>query len=93
MQLQFKAKPADGQLLPCFDVVPVVTTPKAWKRSHVLKPGRLASYINSNMLGLVVARELKHAGVPSRFNAEVPPAGITCEPIGPLMLVTITIEE
>ena len=91
MKLQWKAKIVQGQTPDNLTLRDVVDMPKAWKRSHVVEPGKAAAYVNSNMLGLVVARELRRAGIPERIDITEPPHGVTVERHGPVATINLHI--
>ena len=89
MILQFKAKPEKGQILPALESVTVVDCPKQWTRAHVTDAGKVSGFINSSMLHGAIMRELKRAGIPSRFDVKNPPSGVTIDATGFLSVVTI----
>ena len=90
--LQFQAKPVDLQILPSLDMVEGVRLPQQWKRSHVIKPGKLGPYINSDMIAGAVAREIKRNEIPPAINVDNPPEGITVERGSLLATITITLD-
>ena len=93
IKLQFQARPVDLQILPSLDMVEGVRLPKGWKRSHVITPGKLAPYINSDMIAGAVAREIKRAEIPPAICLDNPPAGIAVERGSLLATITITLPD
>jgi hypothetical protein len=91
MQLTFKAKVYQGQILPSLAMREVVQAPKDWKRSHVSDAGKASPYLNSNMLGAVIQRELKRAGFGRLIDVSEPPDGVEVERRGPLAFVTVNV--
>jgi len=91
MQLTFKAKIYQGQILPSYEIRDVVDAPKDWKRSHVSDAGKASPYINSKILGAAIQRELKRAGFSSRIDVNNPPEGVKVERHGPLAFVTVNV--
>ena len=91
MELTFKAKIERGQVLPSVEMRDIVQAPKEWKRSHVLEAGKASPYINSNMLGAVIQRELKRVGFSRSIDVDNPPTGVQVERRGPLAFVTVSI--
>jgi len=91
MQLTFKAKVYQGQILPSLAMRELVQAPKDWKRSHVSQAGKASPYLNSNMLGAVIQRELKRAGFGRLIDVSEPPDGVEVERRGPLAFVTVNV--
>jgi len=91
MQLTFKAKVYTGQTADNLAMRELVQTPKNWNRSHVSEAGAASAYINSNMLGAVINRELKRAGFSRFVEVNQPPGNVEVERRGPLAFVTINL--
>ena len=91
MQLTFKAKVYQGQIMPSLAMRELVQAPKEWKRSHVSQAGKASPYLNSNMLGAVIQRELKSAGFGRLIDVSEPPDGVKVERRGPLAFVTVNV--
>jgi len=91
VELTFKAKVFEGNTPSNLEVRDLVQAPKDWKRSHVSDAGKVSPYINSNMLGAVIQRELKRAGFDRLIDVSEPPKGVEVERRGPLAFVTVNV--
>ena len=91
MQLTFKAKVYNGQTTDNLTMRELVQPPKQWKRSHVSKAGKASPYINSDMLGGVIQRELKRSGFSRFIEVNDPPHNVQVERRGPLAFVTVNL--
>jgi len=91
MQLTFKAKVFEGNTPDNLKVRDLVQAPKEWKRSHVSDAGKASPYLNSNMLGAVIQRELKRAGFEGLIDVSEPPDGVEVERRGPIAFVTVNV--
>ena len=92
MIVQFKAKPKPAQILPDLAMRNVVDVPKTMGRQHVIEVGRLRPYVNSDMLGGMIRREMRKAGLAECIDVDNPPPGVSIEKGKLLATVTITLD-